>query len=63
MTDDEALQISRKAAQDARKRVGVDDKEALDKEFESIAETDPRVAQALSIVSLTIQESQQETKH
>jgi hypothetical protein len=63
MTDDEALQISRKAAQDARKRVGVDDKEALDKEFESIAETDPRVAQALSIVSLTILESQQETKH
>jgi hypothetical protein len=63
MTDDEALQISRKAAQDARKRVGVDDKEALDKEFESIAETDPRVAQALSIVGLTIQESQQETKH
>jgi hypothetical protein len=63
MTDDEALQISRKAAQDARKRVGVDDKEALDKEFESIAETDPMVAQALSIVSLTILESQQETKH
>jgi hypothetical protein len=63
MTDDEALQISRKAAQDARERVGVDDKEALDKEFESIAETDPMVAQALSIVSLTILESQQETKH
>jgi hypothetical protein len=63
MTDDEALQISLRAAQDARKRVGVDDKEALDKEFESIAETDPMVAQALSIVSLTILESQQETKH
>lgn len=63
MKDDEALQISRKAAQDARKRVGVDDKEALDKEFESIAETDPRLAEALLITGLAILESQQDPKH
>jgi hypothetical protein len=63
MKDDEAIQISREAAQDARKRVGVDDREALDKEFESIAETDPRVAEAVQVTSLMILRSQQDTKH
>jgi hypothetical protein len=63
MTDDEALQISRQAAQDARKRVGVDDKEALDKEFESIAETDSRLADALLQAGMLILESKQDTKH
>lgn len=63
MTEDEALQISRKAAQDARKRVGVDDKEALDKEFELQQESDPRVAEALLATGLLDLQSKQETKH
>ncbi|SDR37335.1 hypothetical protein SAMN05443245_5212 [Paraburkholderia fungorum] len=63
MTEDEALQISRKAAQDARKRVGVDDREALDKEFESKQESDPRVAEALLATGLLGLQSKQETKH
>ncbi|MFL9904731.1 hypothetical protein PQR71_42505 [Paraburkholderia fungorum] len=62
MTDDEALRISRKAAQDARKRVGFE-KDALDQEFESMAETDPMLAEALLITGLAIIESQQDTKH
>jgi hypothetical protein len=62
MTDDEAIQISREAAQDARKRVGVD-KEAADKEFEAQSETDSRLAEALLQAGMLFEQSRQDTKH
>jgi hypothetical protein len=61
MKDDEAIQIGRQAAQDARKRVGVD-KDA-EQELEAQTETDPVLAEAYLKAGMLILESKQDTKH
>lgn len=62
MTEDEALQIGRKAVEDARKRVGVD-KNALQKELEKMMETDPELLAAFALAGQLILRSLQEPKH
>lgn len=62
MTEDVALQIGRKAVEDAQKRVGVD-KNALQKELEKMMETDPNLMAAFALAGHLILRSQQEPKH
>jgi hypothetical protein len=62
MTEDEALQDSRKTAEDARKRVGVD-RNALQKELEKMMETDPELFAAFALAGELILRSQQDPKH
>lgn len=62
MTEDEALQIGRKAVEDARKRVG-DDKNALQRELERQIETDPQLMVAFALAGHLILRSMQEPKH
>lgn len=62
MTEDEALQIGRKAVEDAQKRVGVD-KNALQKELEEKIETDPESFAAFALAGNLILRSQQDPKH
>lgn len=62
MTDDEALQMGRKAVEDARKRVG-DSPEQVLEELEARAVEDPQVREAIGVAGLLWLQSQQETKH
>jgi hypothetical protein len=62
MTEGEALQIGRQAVEDARKRVGVD-KNALERELEAKAGTDPELMTAFALAGHLILRSQQDQKH
>ncbi|MFM0306247.1 hypothetical protein P0D71_00435 [Paraburkholderia sp. RL17-383-BIF-A] len=66
MTDDAALQMGRKAIEDARKRVG-DDREAVLKELLKRAQADPELAKAFEVsgmaIVIALKESAASTKH
>jgi hypothetical protein len=62
MTEGEALQIGRKAVEDARKRVG-DDKNALERELEKRIETDYELMVAFALAGHLILQSMQEPQH
>jgi hypothetical protein len=63
MTKDEALQVCQTAIEDARKRVGVEQK-ILQQELERMMEADPELFAAFALVGISkLSGSQQETKH
>jgi hypothetical protein len=62
MTEGEALQIGRQAVEDARERVG-DDKNAVERELQEKAGTDPELMTAFALAGHLILRSQQEQKH